>query len=195
MCLLINPTSHSSLLVVVIISNQIKVINKGHVEVYRTSVDELLQFHQLKRNLNHFDKFYLKARKFCIFSMHECNAHFYFLSISSLKFWDVTNALLENHTWQLVPRHSNTNIVSGKWDFRQKFHSNGSLACYKARWVCCGYSQQEGLDYDETFSPVCKPNTIHAVLSIVVSSHWPIHQLDVKNAFLHGPLQETVYCQ
>jgi hypothetical protein len=65
-----SSTSHSSLLVVVIISTQNKVINKGHVEVYRTSVDELLQFHQLKRSFNHFDKFYLKARKFPRFSMH-----------------------------------------------------------------------------------------------------------------------------
>jgi hypothetical protein len=87
---LYNSTSHSSLLVVVIISTQNKVVNKGHVEIYRTSVDELLQFHQLKRSFNHFDKFYLKARKFPIFSMHECNAHFCFLSISSLTSWDVT---------------------------------------------------------------------------------------------------------
>jgi hypothetical protein len=60
----ISSTSHSSLLIVIITSTQNKVVNKGHVEVYRTSVDELLQFHQLKRNFNHFDKFYLKARKF-----------------------------------------------------------------------------------------------------------------------------------
>jgi hypothetical protein len=77
-------------LIVVIISTQNKVVNKGHVEVYRTSVDELLQFHQLKRSFNHFDKFYLKARKFPRFSMHECNAHFCVLSISSLTSWDVT---------------------------------------------------------------------------------------------------------
>jgi hypothetical protein len=105
------------------------------------------------------------------------------------------NALIENNTWTLVPRPSNSNIVSGKWVFRQKFHSDGSLARYKARWVCRGYSQQQGIDYDETFSPVVKPSTIRIVLSLAVSSSWPIHQLDVKNAFLHGSLNETVYCQ
>jgi hypothetical protein len=78
-------------LIVVIISTQNKVVNKGHVEVYRTSVDELLQFHQLKRSFNHFDRFYLKAQKFPRFSMHECNAHFCALSISSLTSWDVTH--------------------------------------------------------------------------------------------------------
>jgi hypothetical protein len=84
MCYHINSTSHSSLLIVVIISIQNRVVNKDHVEVYRTLVDELLQFHQLKKSFNHFDKFYLKAQKFPRFSMHECNAHICFLPISSL---------------------------------------------------------------------------------------------------------------
>jgi hypothetical protein len=74
----------------VIISTQNKVINKGHIEVYHVLVDELLQFHQLKRNFNHFDKFHLEVQIFLKFSMHECNAHFCFLSISSLTSSDVT---------------------------------------------------------------------------------------------------------
>jgi hypothetical protein len=64
--------------------------NKGHVEVYHAQVDELLQFHQLKWNSNHFDSFYLNAWKLPGFSMHECNAHIDFLSISILKCWDIT---------------------------------------------------------------------------------------------------------
>lgn len=69
------------------------------------------------------------------------------------------------------------------------------MSCYKARWVCRGNSQQAGIDYDETFSPVVKPSTIRVVLSLATSSSWPIHQLDVKNAFLHGSLNETVFCR
>ena len=84
---------------------------------------------------------------------------------------------------------------SDKWIFRHKFHYDDSLAHYMARWVCRGFSQQPGIDYDETFSPVVKPSTIRVVPSLAVSSSWPIHQLDVKNAFLHGTLNETVYCQ
>jgi hypothetical protein len=64
--------------------SQNKGFNKGHVEVYHAPVDELLQFHQLKWNSNHFDIFYLKAQKIPEFSMHECNAHIYFLSFCDL---------------------------------------------------------------------------------------------------------------
>jgi hypothetical protein len=104
---------------------------------------------------------------------------------------DEFHALQSNNTWQLVPRPPNANVVSGKWVFRQKFHSDGTLSRYKARWVCRGFSQQHGVDYDETFSPVVKPSTIRTILSLAVSSSWPIHQLDVKNAFLHGSLTKS----
>ena len=56
-------------------------------------------------------------------------------------------------------------------------------------------SQRHGIDYDETFSPVVKPATIHVVLNLAASRSWPIHYLDVKNAFLHSHLAETMYCQ
>jgi hypothetical protein len=108
---------------------------------------------------------------------------------------DEYKALIDNGTWRLVPRPPGANVVSGKWIFKHKFHSDGSLARHKARWVVRGFSQQHGIDYDETFSPVVKPATIRAVLSIAASRAWLIHQLDVKNAFLHGHLDETVYCQ
>jgi histone deacetylase 1/2 len=105
------------------------------------------------------------------------------------------NALVENVTWQLIPKPPGANIVSGKWVYCHKFHSDGSLARYKARWVVRGFCQEYGIDYEETFSPVVKPSTIRIILSLAISSSWPIHQLDVKNAFLHGHLSEIVYCQ
>ncbi|GKE10789.1 ribonuclease H-like domain-containing protein [Tanacetum coccineum] len=70
---------------------------------------------------------------------------------------------------------------------------NWKEAMYKASLVANGRNQQQGIDCDETFSLVVKPATIHTVLSLAVSRYWPIHQLDVKNAFLYGHLSETVY--
>jgi hypothetical protein len=97
-------------------------------------------------------------------------------------------ALLQNKTWDLVPRPSRTNVVSGKWVFKIKYNPDRSFQRYKARWVVRGYSQRPGVDFGETSSNIVKPATIHIVLSLAFSRRWAVHQLDVKNAFLHGLL-------
>ncbi|GKB81857.1 ribonuclease H-like domain-containing protein [Tanacetum coccineum] len=71
------------------------------------------------------------------------------------------NALITNGTWVLVPRPANVNVVRSMWLFKHKFNAYGSLSRYKARLVANGRSQQQGIDCDETFSPVVKPATIH----------------------------------
>jgi len=106
---------------------------------------------------------------------------------------DEFTALIDNKTWVLVPRPPDVNVICSMWILRHKYKSDGSFERYKARLVGDGKTQEQGVDCDETFSPVVKPVTIRAVLSIVVSKSWPIHQMDVKNAFLHGHLNETVY--
>ncbi|GJT56611.1 ribonuclease H-like domain-containing protein [Tanacetum coccineum] len=107
--------------------------------------------------------------------------------------YDEYNALVKNSTWLLVPRPTGVNMVRSMWLFKHKFHADGTLSRYKARLVANGSSQQLGVDFDEIFSPVVKPTTNHTVLSLAVSRKWPIHQLDVNNAFLNGDLSETVY--
>ncbi|GJX40539.1 ribonuclease H-like domain-containing protein [Tanacetum coccineum] len=72
------------------------------------------------------------------------------------------------------------------WLFRHTYLADGTLSRYKDRLVANGSTQLEVIDIDETFSPVGKPDTIRTVLSLATSQHWPIHQLDVKNTFLHG---------
>lgn len=107
--------------------------------------------------------------------------------------FDEYNALIKTGTWDLVPRPMGVNVVNCMWLFKHKYKSNGDLERHKARLVCDGRSQEIGVDCDETFSPVVKPATIRTVLSLAMAKKWSIHQLDVKNAFLHGDLQETVY--
>jgi hypothetical protein len=90
-------------------------------------------------------------------------------------------ALLANQTWDLVPHPSGCNVVTGKWIWTIKRCADGTR--YKARWVLQGFTQRPGVDYDETFSPVVKPATVRTILSLALSRSWPVHQLDVKNAF------------
>ncbi|KAK8925796.1 hypothetical protein KSP39_PZI018370 [Platanthera zijinensis] len=102
--------------------------------------------------------------------------------------------LLEaNRTWDLVPLPAGQSCVSCKWIFVIKHAADDTVERLKARLVARGFTQQHGLDYEETFSPVAKLNTVRVLLSLAVHRHWPLYQLDIKNAFLNGDLQETVY--
>ena len=103
------------------------------------------------------------------------------------------DALTKQRTWDLVPKPEGVNIIRCMWLFKHKYRENGDLERHKARLVVNGKSQQVGVDCDETFNPVVKSATIRTVLSIAMGRDWPIHQLDVKNAFLHGDLKETVF--
>lgn len=81
---------------------------------------------------------------------------------------DEFSALLSNNTWDLVPRPPGAIIVIGKWVFKNKFRSDGSLERYKARWVLHGFTQRPGIDFAETFSLVVKPATIRTVLTVAL---------------------------
>jgi hypothetical protein len=84
---------------------------------------------------------------------------------------DEIAALRSNHTWSLVLFHSSMNVVGSRWVYQIKCHVDGSIERYKARLVARGFTQQEGIDYSETFSPVIKQVTVRLVFSIAVSQN------------------------
>uniref|UniRef100_A0A2N9IKE8 Reverse transcriptase Ty1/copia-type domain-containing protein n=1 Tax=Fagus sylvatica TaxID=28930 RepID=A0A2N9IKE8_FAGSY len=91
---------------------------------------------------------------------------------------DEYDTLIRQGTWSLVPPPENHNIVGCKWVYKLKTHIDGSIARYKARLVEKGFHQQQGIDFDETLSPVIKPLTVRMILSLAVSLNWPLRQLD-----------------
>ena len=83
--------------------------------------------------------------------------------------------------------------IGCKWVYRIKFKSDEIVDRYKARLVANGYIQREGLDFIETFSPVAKTVFVRVLIALATTRSWPLHQLDINNAFLHGDLVEEVY--
>jgi hypothetical protein len=96
--------------------------------------------------------------------------------------------------WSLVERPKQ-NVVVIKWVFRNKQDEHGLVTRNKERLVVKGYSHVEGLDFDETFAPVARLESIHLLLAYATHHDFKLYQMDVKSAFLNGPIKEEVYVE
>ena len=103
------------------------------------------------------------------------------------------SALESNQTWETALLPKNKVVIGCKWVFKIKYKADGTIERYKARLVAKGYTQIEGIDYRDTFSPVAKMTTIRLLLSLASIYNWELKQLHINNAFLHGDLKEDVY--
>ncbi|RVW34622.1 Retrovirus-related Pol polyprotein from transposon RE1 [Vitis vinifera] len=108
---------------------------------------------------------------------------------------EAIQALQKNDTWNITKLPQGKCPVDCKWVFNVKYRADGRRDRYKARLVAKGFTQTYGIDFQENFAPVAKLNTIRVLLSLAANLDWNLHQLDVKNAFLNGDLEEEVYME
>ena len=103
------------------------------------------------------------------------------------------NAIERNKTWELTKLLVNKKVIHVKWIFKMKLKPNGEVAKHKARPVTRGFMQKVGMDYFEVYALVTRLETMRLIVDITCGRNWPLFHLDVKSAFLNGPLDEVVY--
>lgn len=103
------------------------------------------------------------------------------------------DSLKTSKVWELVEVPKNSTIVENKWVYKLKTDTNGNIQKFRARLVAKGFSQREGIDFNETFSPVVRFDSIRILLTVIVQENLVLKQFDVKTAFLNGDIEEVIY--
>ena len=102
---------------------------------------------------------------------------------------------MKNDVWDIVPKPENKSMVSSKWIYKIKHAADGSIEKYKERFVARGFSQKEGIHYEEIFAPIARYTSMRAIMALASMMKCDIHQMDVKTTFLNGVIEEEVYIE
>ena len=104
-------------------------------------------------------------------------------------------SIMKNDVWDIVPRPKGKYVVSFKWIYKIKYVVDGSIEKHKVRFVARGFSQVEGIDYEETFTHVARYTSIRTIIALASALGSRLHQMDMKTAFLNGEIEEEVYIE
>jgi hypothetical protein len=104
-------------------------------------------------------------------------------------------SIVKNDVWEIVPRPKSKDVLSSKWLYKIKHAIDGSIEKHKTMFVARGFSQKEGIDYEETFSHVARYTFIRTIIALAAKMKWKLHQMDVKTTFLNGVIEEEVYIE
>jgi hypothetical protein len=104
-------------------------------------------------------------------------------------------SILKNDVWDIVPRPKDKSMVSSKWIYKIKHATDGSVEKFKERFVARGFTQKEGINYEETFAPVARYTSIRTIIALTSVLGWKLHQMDVKTTFLNGKIEHEVFVE
>jgi hypothetical protein len=99
----------------------------------------------------------------------------------------------KNHIWELVDLLDNKKKIDVKWIFKNKLNPDGTISKHKSRLVARGFLHKYGIDYNEVFAPIARIENVRLVVALACNKEWSLYHLDVKSAFLNGPLEELVF--
>ncbi|GJR61410.1 retrovirus-related pol polyprotein from transposon TNT 1-94 [Tanacetum coccineum] len=181
-----------------------KILNTNNEEDESIEVEEIVN---IKESKNHpLDQVIGNLNQRTLRSQAQNHSNF-FCFISTIEPKNINEAL-KDESWvvamqeelnqfvandELVPLTISQSVIGTKWVFRNKLDENGIVSRNKARLVAQGYNQQEGIDYDETYAPVARLESIRILLAIACANDFKLYQMDVKSAFLNGFINEEVY--
>ena len=170
------------------------------INVEPQETQQLLRRSQRHRQPTNFDDYYTYLNE-ADFDLGKCNdpeSYEDAINCDQSAHWreamnDELNSMSKNNVWELAELPKGAKPVGCKWVFKTKLDPNGNVERYKARLVAKGYTQKEGIDYKETFSPVSRKDSLRIVMALVAHFDLELHQMDVKTAFLNGDLHEDVF--
>ncbi|GJY11820.1 putative RNA-directed DNA polymerase, partial [Tanacetum coccineum] len=169
------------------------------INVEPQETQQPLRRSQRNRQPTNFDDYYTYLNE-ADFDLGKCNDPESFedaITCDQSAHWretmeDELNSMSKNNVWKLAELPKGAKPVGCKWVYKTKFDPNENVERYKARLVAKGYTQKEGVDYKETFSPVSRKDSLRIVMALVAHFDLELHQMDVKTAFLNGDLHEDV---
>jgi hypothetical protein len=123
-----------------------------------------------------------------------------FEEVDKLKLWkdsmlEEYRSTIKNNIWDIVPRPKDKSVISSKWIYKIKHAADEGVEKFKAIFVARGFTQKEGINYEETFSPIAKYTSIQTIIALAFVLGWKLHQMDVKTTFLNGNIEHEVFVE
>ena len=172
--------------------------NEGQLQDHQSQQQILRQSSRIRKPTISNDYVYLQESEFDSGDINDPLSYSQAMSSPQAALWkkameEELESMSKNNVWTLVELGSNTKLIGSKWVYKTKRDAQGRIERYKARLVAKGFTQREGIDFSDTFSPVSSKDSMRVIMALSAHFDLELHQMDVKTAFLNGELEEDIF--